>query len=210
MNSSPVLSLDRKKNLSKNLGVHMRPNLAQSKYMKNTELISTGKPSKWVERFSGLIKRSDPILDLAAGRGRHTHYFMGREHPVIAVDKDVSYLTQLENPLLLPVQVDLETRHPWPFKKDAFAGIVVTNYLHRPLFNDLVNSLAVEGLLIYETFARGNEKFGRPSNPNYLLAPGELLSMAMHSLHIIAYEDLTVQKPKLARVQRICARKTKN
>jgi SAM-dependent methyltransferase len=164
---------------------------------------STG-PSAWVERHSPLIPLSGPILDVAAGRGRHTRYLLEKGHSVIAVDKNISYLRNIKTPRLSLIQVDLETDGSWPFKKSMFAGVVVTNYLYRPLFGTIIESLAQGGFLIYETFARGNEEFGKPNNPDYLLEPGELIRATLNKLHIIAYEDLTVTQPKPARVQRIC------
>lgn len=106
---------------------------------------------------------------------------------------------------------EIEGRIQWPFEIDRFAGIVVTNYLHRPLFPYLHASLAPGGVLIYETFAAGNEQFGKPSNPNFLLAPAELLDFARSvgsSLRVIAFEDGYIEQPKPAMVQRICAIKT--
>ena len=99
---------------------------------------------------------------------------------------------------------DLENA-PWPCERAAYAGVVVTNYLHRPLFPDLIAALAPGGVLIYETFATGNERFGKPSNPAFLLKPGELLEAIRGRLHVVAYEDLEVDDPKPAMVQRICA-----
>ena len=94
---------------------------------------------------------------------------------------------------------------PWPFEGQRFAGIVVANYLHRPLFPRLLESLGPGGVLIYETFAVGNERYGRPSNPDFLLRPGELLDVVRGRLRVLAYEDLTVSEPKPACMQRICA-----
>ena len=99
---------------------------------------------------------------------------------------------------------DLESA-PWPYAGRTFAGIIVTNYLHRPLFPQLLAALAPGGVLIYETFAAGNERYGRPANPDFLLRPGELLEVVRGRLTVVAYEDLLVSVPKPARVQRICA-----
>ena len=167
---------------------------------------STG-PSAWIERHSPLISRSGPILDIAAGRGRHTRFLLKKGHSVIAVDKNLSYLRDIKTPRLSLVQVDLETRESWPFKNGVFAGVVVTNYLYRPLFGAIIASLAQGGFLIYETFARGNEKFGKPNNPDYLLEPGELIQVTLNKLHIVAYEDLIVEQPRPAQIQRICGRR---
>lgn len=165
------------------------------------------RPSKWVKKYSSLFPHPGPILDVASGGGRHTRYLLRKGYSVIAIDKNVLPLQNLKTPLLSPVRVDLEAQAPWPFKPDSFGGVVVTNYLHRPIFQNIIDSLAKDGLLIYETFARGNEKFGKPSNPNYLLKPGELIRLTLNELHILSYEDITTDQPKPARLQRICARK---
>jgi hypothetical protein len=94
---------------------------------------------------------------------------------------------------------------PWPYTCQSFGGIVVTCYLHRPLFPHLLGSLAPQGVLIYETFARGNERYGRPQNPDFLLKHGELLEVAHNRLRVVAYEDLYVDTPKPSMMQRICA-----
>ena len=101
-------------------------------------------------------------------------------------------------------QSDLENGL-WPLAGLQFDGVIVTNYLHRPLFPRILDALSPTGLLVYETFAAGNERFGKPSNPDFLLRPGELLDVAHGRLHVVAYEDLEVTTPKPARIQRICA-----
>jgi hypothetical protein len=107
-------------------------------------------------------------------------------------------------PRITPRCTDLEGG-PWPFEGQTFDGIVVANYLHRPLFPRLLEALAPGGVLIYETFAAGNERFGKPSNPAFLLKPGELLEAVRGHLDVIAYEALEVSEPRPAVVQRICA-----
>lgn len=99
---------------------------------------------------------------------------------------------------------DLENG-PWPYGGDRFAGIVVVNYLHRPLFPHLLASLAPEGVLIYETFAAGNERYGRPSNPAFLLKAGELLDVVKGRLRVLAFEDIYEPEPRPAMLQRLCA-----
>jgi hypothetical protein len=126
-------------------------------------------------------------------------------HPVDAVDRDaecVGKLAAVAN--VSAVCADIE-HSPWPFGHARYAGVVVTNYLHRPLLPTLVDTLAPGGVLIYETFAAGNERFGRPSNPDFLLRPGELLELARGRLRVVAYEDVYSDAPKPALVQRICA-----
>jgi hypothetical protein len=124
---------------------------------------------------------------------------------VDAVDRDGQALAALAGTHgVHPREADLE-REPWPYPAERFDGIVVANYLHRPLFPTLIASLGAEGVLIYETFAQGNERYGRPSNPEFLLRPGELLAV-FRPLRVLAYEDLWVSEPAPALVQRLCAR----
>jgi SAM-dependent methyltransferase len=163
--------------------------------------------SSWVMRFAGLVPAGAPVLDVAAGVGRHSRLFLDRGHPVTAIDRDLSRLGNLTGrPGLTTVAFDLETGAPWPLGDQRFAGIVVTNYLHRPLFSDIVAAIAPGGVLIYETFARGNERFGEPKNPNFLLKPGELLDAVRGRLRVVAYEDMEIVEPRPAAVQRIAAR----
>ena len=160
---------------------------------------SIERPSPWVLRWAELVDRG-PVLDLAAGGGRHSILFAERGLEVVAVDRE-----PLNVPGVRFVRADLEDGSPWPFTGERFAAIVVTNYLHRPLFPRLVASLAEGGLLLYETFMAGNERYGRPSNPAFLLQPGELLS-AFASLTPIAFEQGYVERPKPAMIQRFCGR----
>jgi hypothetical protein len=126
---------------------------------------------------------------------------------VTAVDRDFQALASLDGVSgITPVCQDLEGA-PWPFPGVRFAAIVVTNYLHRPLFPYLLDAVDLEGLLIYETFAAGNEMFGKPSNPAFLLNPGELFNIVSGHLRVIAYEDVFLKHPKPAMVQRLCARR---
>lgn len=144
------------------------------------------------------------ILDLAAGGGRHASFFLERGNPVTAVDKDTAALAALAHPGLEVVTADLEDG-PWPLGDRRFAAVVVTNYLHRPLMPALVAAVAPGGALLYETFAAGNERFGRPASPEHLLQPGELLEAVRGRLRVIAYEDVELTAPKRSMVQRIAA-----
>jgi SAM-dependent methyltransferase len=162
-------------------------------------------PSAWVARWAELIPPGGRVLDLASGRGRHARALAARGHPVDAVDRDGEALAALAGVAGVTAHpADLEGG-PWPFGRGAYAGIVVANYLHRPLFPHLLDALASPGVLIYETFAAGNERYGRPSNPAFLLRPGELLEAVRGRLRVVAYEDVYVDRPKPALVQRICA-----
>ena len=167
-----------------------------------------GSPSPWIERFAHDVPEADPVLDLACGAGRHVRLFLGLGRTVVAVDRDLSGLRDLDPAAQLErLEVDLEDGRPFPLAGRRFAGVVVTNYLFRPLLPALVAAVAEGGLLIYETFALGNETFGRPRNPDHLLRPGELLEAVRGQLRVLAYEDLIVERPKPAAVQRICARR---
>ena len=154
-----------------------------------------------------MVPEGAPVLDLACGGGRHTRLFAEAGHPVTAVDIDLSGLGDLtDHPRVESVQVDLEGGEPFPLPGRTFGGVVVTNYLHRPLLEDLVAVLAPGGVFIYETFAEGNETLGgRVTNPDFLLRHGELLELARGRLRVVAYEDVIVEEPKPAAVQRICA-----
>jgi SAM-dependent methyltransferase len=162
-------------------------------------------PSAWVTRFAAQIPPGD-VLDVAAGGGRHTALFLGLGHRVVAVDRDVTGLSAYASAGVEVVAADLETGDPPPFAGRQFATVVVTNYLHRPLMPALVAAVAPGGWLLYETFAAGNERVGRPSNPDFLLRPGELLEVVRGRLRVIAYEDLQVDTPRPAMIQHIAAR----
>jgi SAM-dependent methyltransferase len=170
------------------------------------------RPSSWIIRFAPLIPPGE-VLDLACGSGRHTRLLAATGRPVLAVDRDADALARIVGPNISTLQHDFEQGTgkwiSWPFEPERFAGIVVTNYLHRPLLPSILASLAPNGILLYETFARGNGRFGKPSNPAFLLEPGELLEAARtypaDSLRIIAFEDGYADQPKPAMVQRICA-----
>ena len=152
------------------------------------------RPSDWVVRWAPLVERG-PVLDVASGAGRHAKVFLQRNLPVVAVDRDAQSI-----PGVRFVQADLEDGSPWPFAGERFGAIVVANYLHRPLLPVLKGALAEGGVLIYETFMLGNERYGRPSNPNFLLRPGELLA-AFGGLTVVAFEQGDTGK---AVVQRAC------
>lgn len=157
-------------------------------------------PSEWVKRWAALVGRG-PVLDVASGSGRHAALFAKRGLEVVAVDREPQPV-----PGVRSVRADLEDGSPWPFAAQRFGAVVVTNYLHRPLFPRLEECLDDGGILIYETFMVGNEKFGKPSNPAFLLRPGELLE-AFSGLTVAAFEQGVVERPKPAAVQRLCARR---
>ncbi len=159
-------------------------------------------PSPWVVRFAPAIEPGGAVLDVACGTGRHARFLEARGHRVTGIDRDADALAA--SGATETIAFDLETGAPWPLAGRRFAAVVVTNYLHRPLFPQLVAALADGGVLIVETFAVGQARFGRPSNPAFLLRPGELLD-ACRSLDVVAYEDGLVGSPPRASIQRIAA-----
>ena len=165
-------------------------------------------PSPWIVRHAGLIVPGGRVLDLACGGGRHTRHLRDRGFAVTAIDIDTSGLADLaDDPLVEIVETDLERPGAEPLAGRRFDAVVVTDYLFRPLLVPLVDCLAPGGVLIYETFALGNERFGRPRNPDYLLQRGELLALAADRLTVTAYEHVAIPPPAPKIVQRLCARK---
>lgn len=151
------------------------------------------------------MPRSGAVLDVACGGGRHLRYFRARGHRVAGVDVDIRGVADIAGqPDVEIVAADIEGG-PWPLPGRRFAALVVTNYLHRPLMPTLLDALAPGGVLLYETFAMGNGRYGRPSSPAFLLKVGELLDLARGRLQIVAYEHGEVSSPKAAIVQRIVA-----
>jgi SAM-dependent methyltransferase len=162
-------------------------------------------PSPWVARFLALAPAGARVLDLAAGGGRHTRLARARGFSVTAIDREVSGLADLRADAQVEIlAADLEGA-PWPLGERKFGAVVVTNYLHRPLLPTLVAAVEGGGALIYETFALGNEAFGKPSNPNFLLQPGELLAVVRGALTVVAYEHGQIEAPRPAMIQRIAA-----
>jgi SAM-dependent methyltransferase len=163
-------------------------------------------PSAWVTRFGSEVAPGGTVLDIACGGGRHTRWFADRGHVVTGIDRDLSGVADLVgDPRVQLVEHDLEDGSRWPFAGASFGAVVVTNYLYRPILPDLVEAVAPGGWLLYETFAGGNERYGRPTNPDFLLQPGELLDVVRGALRVVAYEDVVVDEPRPAAVQRVAA-----
>lgn len=172
-----------------------------------TEPHNSLEPSHWVTRFAPLIPPLGDVLDLACGNGRHARLLAAMGHRVEAVDRDAAALARLEGVDGIQTRcADLEGG-PWPYYGRGFDGIVVTNYLYRPLLPNLFGCLNEGGVLIYETFMVGNEQFGKPSNPAYLLRSGELLDLVRGRLRVLAFEQGEVDQPRPAVIQRIVARR---
>lgn len=163
--------------------------------------------SPWVLRFAPLIPVGGAILDVACGTGRHVRMFLNAGYRVVGVDKHVAGIANLMGTDGFEfIEADLENGSRWPLVGRRFDAVIVTNYLHRPLFPALAAALEPGGVLIYETFAVGNERYGRPNNPDFLLRPGELLDAFSGTLETVAYMHGPIGSPPSAVVQRLCAR----
>lgn len=167
-----------------------------------SELLHGQEPtSNWVARWSHLLPAGCRVLDLACGHGRHMRHFAGLGHPVTGVDRNTEAIAAV-SPLGEAVCADIENGS-WPLQGRTFGGVVVTNYLWRPLWPHILNSLEPNGVLIYETFSAGNESVGKPSRPDFLLHPAELLSVCQ-GLRVVAFEEGLLAQPDRF-VQRIVA-----
>jgi len=162
-------------------------------------------PSRWVIRFSHLVRARGTVLDVAAGHGRHCQWFLDGEYSAVAIDRDLSWLRWLQHPQLQKHEADLEGVDGWPLGEQTYDAVVVTNYLWRSILDDIVRAVRHDGVLIYETFAEGNERYGRPRRPEFLLQPGELLARVAPRLEVVAYEHGYSEHPSARVVQRICA-----
>ena len=167
----------------------------------------SAQPSEWIARFLPGVPDGGQVLDIACGSGRHLRLAHRLGHPVTGIDRDLSGVRDLDGqPGIELIAADLEDGRPFPLAGRRFAGVLVTNYLWRPLLPALLDAVAEDGLFLYETFARGQERHGRPSNPDFLLRPNELLDLVRPRLTVVAYEHGTITgagRPRI--VQRIAA-----
>ena len=162
-------------------------------------------PSPWVTRFAALLPAHGRVLDLACGGGRHARWLAAQGWQVEAVDRDAAAIAALSAVSGVRArQVDLETPS-WALAGERYDGIVVTNYLHRAHFSALLDCLLPAGVLIYETFMVGNERFGKPSSAAFLLQPQELLERVRGRCTVVAFEQGIVTTPRAAALQRLCA-----
>jgi SAM-dependent methyltransferase len=165
-------------------------------------------PSEWIMHYAARLAPGSEVLDLACGWGRHARALAALGCRVDAVDLDPGRAADLDGIAGVRFRaLDLEGG-PWPFEADRYDAIVVANYLHRPKLRDLAQALRDGGILLYETFAVGNEQFGRPSNPDFLLAPFELAACFSPLLHVLAFQDGVIERPIRARIQRLAAVRT--
>lgn len=151
--------------------------------------------SPWIQRFSHVVRKHGHVLDLAAGGGRHSAWFLDQGHDVTAIDRKTDQLEKVRlprlnnNPKFTIIEADLENKSPWPLANQRFDAVIVVNYLHRPLFSEVIRALCPGGLFLYDTFAVGQEAYGKPSHPDFLLRPGELLERVQDHLQIVAFEQ---------------------
>lgn len=163
-------------------------------------------PSAWVVKHGGMIPPGGAVLDVACGAGRHGRFFRSLGHPVVMLDRDISRVADMASDGEVEIVArDLEGGRPWPLTGRRFAGVVVVNYLFRPILPALVAAVAPGGALIYDTFAVGNEAYGHPSNPDYLLRREELLIAVRPELVVMAFEDVEETDPRPSVRQRVLA-----
>jgi len=166
---------------------------------------ATMTPSPWVKRFLPGVPKGGEVLDVACGRGRHLRFALEAGYRVVGLDRNLSGVADLEGQAGVElIEADLEDGSPFPLKDRRFAGVIVVNYLYRPRLSAIIGAVADDGVLIYQTFALGHERFGKPSNPDYLLKPNELIDAAAPDLVVVDYEYGALPKgPNF--VQRIAA-----
>ena len=162
--------------------------------------------SSWIRRFVNLIPEGGVVLDLACGAGRHGRYLLERGYRVVLLDRDITAVADLAaDEHVELIACDLEDGRPWPLGDRQLDGVVGVNYLYRPMMKHLVRAVAPGGAFLYETFADGNQAFGRPSNPDFLLMREELLIFTRPELRVVAFEDIVVEEPRRAAIQHIAA-----
>ena len=162
--------------------------------------------SRWVAENQKFIKRNGLILDLACGSGRNGKFLLEKGFNVVFLDRDISLLGWVPKASRSQVvKHDLENGTRWCFLPCSFDAVVVTNYLYRPIFADLLSIIEEGGVLIYETFSKGNEIYGRPKNPNYLLQPEELIDIVRPSMRIISFKEGYSDEGRKSITQKIVA-----
>ena len=162
-------------------------------------------PSDWVVRFYPGIRPNGRVLDVACGAGRHFPLGLSSGKRLVGIDRDIAQASPYRNAQNLQlIEADLEDGGPFPLRGELFDGVIVTNYLWRPILPAFVAAVATDGVLIYESFGIGQEHFGKPSNPDFLLRPGELLDAVAGRLRVVAFEHARLAAPERI-VQRIAA-----
>ena len=164
-------------------------------------------PSPWFVKYAPLINKKGRVLDLACGNGRHAIWLAKQGYQVDVIDRDVDVVSNMVGMDNIKVSIiDIETGD-WPQSDQRYDGLIVSRYLYRPLLHTFATMLNPRGVLIYETFMMGNECYGKPSNPDFLLLPNELLEIYSPLLNIISFEQVHEEMPRPAVMQRICATK---
>jgi len=164
-------------------------------------------PSEWVKRHAHRFPAQGRVLDVAAGSGRNARWLAEQGLQVSAIDRDATAMDTLSQYGIHAQVHDLEAA-AWPFPAESFDAIIVCRYLYRPIFPYLIYSLNWHGVLIVETFMQGQESYGRPSNPDFLLRPGELEEWFANQMQVISFEQGLLQQDPPAMIQRICCIKT--
>jgi SAM-dependent methyltransferase len=179
-----------------------------NKNLKKNNNLEVSKPSNWIKNNLKSNINDLTLLDIACGSGRHSIYAASKGYKVISLDISKEKILKLtSNKLIYPIQLDIEASKAWPFINKTFDTVIVTNYLYRPIFKNIINSIKLGGTLLYETFSIENSTFGKPNNPNYLLKPQELLNLAKkNNMKIINYEEIITQYPIKKALQRIHAK----
>ena len=164
-------------------------------------------PSSWVERHLDGFPAAGHVLDVACGGGRHLRLLSRSGRTLTGIDRTLDGVRDLVGvDGITLIEADLENGAPFPVAGQRFGGVIVTNYLYRPILPAIVAAVADDGLLVYETFALGHEKLGRPSNPDFLLRPNELIDAVRPHLTIVAYTHGRIDDDGRPRVvQRIAA-----
>jgi SAM-dependent methyltransferase len=169
----------------------------------DTSIHGLSMPSEWIERYAPLIRQHGSVLDVACGAWRHMKRLSALGFQCLGIDRSEEALAHAREHGEV-ICADIENG-PWPIPGRLFDAVLVTNYLWRPLLATLIHALKPEGVLLYETFALGQEWVGKPSNPDFLLRPGELLELAhSHDLKVVAFEDVWLDHPR-RRIQRLAA-----
>ena len=178
------------------------------KNLNKNNIHEVSKASNWIKNNLNDTKNDLTLLDIACGSGRHSIYAASKGYKVISLDISKEKILKLtSNKLIYPIQLDIEASKAWPFINKTFDTVIVTNYLYRPIFKNIINSIKLGGTLLYETFSIENSTFGKPNNPNYLLKPQELLNLAKkNNMKIINYEEIITQYPIKKALQRIHAK----
>ena len=182
--------------------------MVMNENLKRKIIMSSSEPSEWIKKYLKKNINNKNLLDLACGSGRHSIYASSLGYKVTSVDINKNKLSTLTlKKFISPIQLNIEEPNSWPFIDKSFNVVIVTNYLHRPIFKHIISSIKLNGILLYETFSKENSQFGRPNNPDYLLNSLELFLLAKkYRMEILNYEENMIEFPNKKAIQRIYAK----